>query len=683
VALEQKFQTSVGGAVGFDTGFGSDYELPQGSAGRKRIERDKYNGLHHSITENVKQWQEHLYPTWIEDDGTGVAFAYPVGMIVNHAGQNWASNEAENQEEPGAGSKWDQFEPLRHDLLTQESLNAVGGHDAIYDRKIDSISEALVYTKAFTGLTVIVKDRPEASFKYVLASSVTVDGYNIIQCSAPIATLALQRINYQITDLLAETYFGSQLSNLNVVITGDSLSFNGYGYDPAWGVTGTGYATDQWFGLSSWSHLVRDFIVSSNSSFKSMFDLNWYSSGGVVGRGITVADERYFGMNGRVITFNFPNSTSKVIIEANSGLSIGLLVSTALEAFAYKFSVDGVEYDNVTDYPDNYLGGGYKVIPCGAEPVITNVRRFTTLAVGGEFSIYGITSSTAGGANAKYPMITGKGGYTSTQVLAEYSTLVAPYLPDVVFYMIGANDIDSGVPVATFKSNIEQFVDLVRADSPNAKVILLTTTPIARPPWVDGQERPYIKAMQEICDDKYCYLVNVFDEFRNIDPFYWRFDNTHFNKRGNDMMFNLVKDKIMPALPIDRNKFTPLREFYSGLLGLDGKRDQLTNYIEVTCTVTTPTITTTQNGNFSSLCQLSYVADGPDTLLRVVFPDGYRLSSAESMHLNIADPTDELKVKTSSGGIVDIFRTSSGAIAPINGFGSKIRLSAGRFFGSV
>jgi len=388
-------------------------------------------------------------------------------------------------------------------------------------------------------------------------------------------------------------------------------------------------------------------------------------------------------MNGRVITFNFPNSTSKVIIEANSGLSIGLLVSTASEAFAYKFSVDGVEYDNVTDYPDNYLGGGYKVIPCGAEPVITNVRRFTTLAVGGEFSIYGITSSTAGGANAKYPMITGKGGYTSTQVLAEYSTLVAPYLPDVVFYMIGANDIDSGVPVATFKSNIEQFVDLVRADSPNAKVILLTTTPIARPPWIDGQERPYIQAMQDVCDDKYCYLVNVFDEFRNIDPFYWRFDNTHFNKRGNDMMFNLVKDKIMPALPIDRNKFTPVREFYSGLLGLDGKRPQMNNYIEVTCSATTPTITAQQNGNFKATCTAAYLSDGGYLIMRVTFPDGYAFSSAETMHTNASNNDDELKVRNATANYVDIFRVVGTVGATIDGSLAKMRISAGRAFNQV
>ena len=97
---------STGGAVGYDTGFGPDYELPQGSLNRKRIERPEYNGVLNGVTKNLKQWQEELYPTWIEDDGTGVAFSYPVGMIVAHAAQNWLSLEAANQEEPGAGNKW-------------------------------------------------------------------------------------------------------------------------------------------------------------------------------------------------------------------------------------------------------------------------------------------------------------------------------------------------------------------------------------------------------------------------------------------------------------------------------------------------------------------------------------------------------------------------------------------------
>lgn len=132
---------SVGGAVGYDSGFGPDYELPQGSPSRKRIERDLYNGMHFGITKNLKQWQENLYPTWIEDDGTGVAFAYEKGMIVNHAGQDWVSTEDANQEEPGTGSKWEVFTPFtpsKGDQRYTLKLEAVARSLNVTDNKVTS-----------------------------------------------------------------------------------------------------------------------------------------------------------------------------------------------------------------------------------------------------------------------------------------------------------------------------------------------------------------------------------------------------------------------------------------------------------------------------------------------------------------------------------------------------------------
>ncbi len=98
--------TSTGGSVGYDTGFGPDYELPQGTVNRKRIERDMWNGLQNGVTGNLKQWQENLYPTWIEDNGDGVAFSYSEGMIVSHNDINYVSLEGSNQEEPGTGNNW-------------------------------------------------------------------------------------------------------------------------------------------------------------------------------------------------------------------------------------------------------------------------------------------------------------------------------------------------------------------------------------------------------------------------------------------------------------------------------------------------------------------------------------------------------------------------------------------------
>jgi hypothetical protein len=555
--------------------------------------------------------------------------------------------------------------------------NEDGVHNNIYQR-VGIVSE-IISKRLREGDKLLISDRSHEKFE--VFSGEANGGYNEIQCIAPNEGLYLKRVGYQIADLHSQSDFSSLFQKLNIVITGDSLSWNGYGYDATWGIDGSGYATDNVFGLSSWSYLVRDFIFSSNPAYKGIFNINWYSTG-VVARGLLNSDLKYFGMNGRVITFNFENAESKVILETNSGLSRGIVVHTTSENYACKFDIDGIEHNNVSPTNGiNYLGGGYKIIPCGVEPLIENVRKFTSDLPGGELSIYGISSDNAGGSNAAFPMITGKGGYTAAKILDEYNTLVKPYMPDVVFYMIGANDIDKNVNVSEFKSSIENFIDLVRNDSPNAKVILMTTTPVAT--WEDGRERKYIKAMEEVRDDKYCYLINVFDELKNIDPYYWRFDNTHLNRLGNDIVFKLVKDKIFPAMNVDNKKFIPSREVYAGLNGIAGKRNQLTNCIEVECTQVTPTITYKQNGNFSKLCKLEYLSEGGFELMRIIFPDGYSFSSSESMHINSSDIFDELKVKSVEGNIVDIFRVAAGSGKVIKGSNNKIRICAGRLFNQV
>lgn len=169
--------SSIGGFVGYDTGFGPDYELPQESANRKRIERDKYNAVLFGVTKNLKQWQEELYPTWIQDDGTGAAFSYPKGMIVIHQSQTWSSNEDANQDEPAIGSKWSVFDILQHDLLTKESRNAIGSHDAIYRR---STTVAEIESGVFTDIPSYfsLSDRGGAKFDLVIGGAA--DGYGVI-----------------------------------------------------------------------------------------------------------------------------------------------------------------------------------------------------------------------------------------------------------------------------------------------------------------------------------------------------------------------------------------------------------------------------------------------------------------------------------------------------------------------
>ena len=137
---------SVAGAVGYDTGFGPDYELDQGQPNRKSIERNLYNGVLNGVTKNLKQWQEGLYPTWVEDDGTGAAFSYPQNMIVAHASQDWVSNEAANQDEPGTSGKWSVITGL---LAKQVTTTELVAGTAIY--AADVVVNTVGFTASGTG----------------------------------------------------------------------------------------------------------------------------------------------------------------------------------------------------------------------------------------------------------------------------------------------------------------------------------------------------------------------------------------------------------------------------------------------------------------------------------------------------------------------------------------------------
>lgn len=223
---------STGGAVGFDTGFGPDYELPQGQVNRKRIERDLYNGLHHSITSNIKQWQENLYPTWIEDDGTGAAFSYHEGMGVSHNDVNYVSLEDGNQEEPGTGNKWEIKTSLINDLSQTYNFNSVAEYKAftkelpagkrVYLADRDADFTVIIGTGSANTFNIIASDNVSQSISLILDPGVsyienwgateesTFDSKPAIQAAFDDATA--KGIPYKIVkSKLSKTFIGSKV----------------------------------------------------------------------------------------------------------------------------------------------------------------------------------------------------------------------------------------------------------------------------------------------------------------------------------------------------------------------------------------------------------------------------------------------------------------------------------------
>ncbi|WP_097479690.1 phage tailspike protein [Escherichia coli] len=402
--------------------------------------------------------------------------------------------------------------------------------------------------------------------------------------------------------------------NLSVVITGDSLSFNGVGYPAAWGVNYAGYSTDQPFGLSSWSYLVRDAIFTATPAYTNIFDIQWLSDASV--SAFSGLQLKNIALNGRALKWTFEPGQTLSLYNNYPGTP-AIIIAKAPAATAVKFNIATAEFDN-TSIDGKYQSSEYMLIPMDAdyrEITISNVRNASTGAQGGEITIYGITH-----AGRTWPKVTGKGGWTSGQILSEYNTLVGAYAPDVIFYIIGANDVATGVPVDTFKFNVEQFVTKAREFKSDCIIVLMSMPPEQFLPY--ETIKPYISSMKDIAVKYNCSLIDMYDAMKLLNPAFYRFDNIHWTAAGDNFVFNYVRKKILTTL--NKSTFDESREAFTGAGGAEAKRPAQNYNVKVTCTATSPTVSF--GGDIERYISAYYSSSGGISNLNVKAPPGFKVS---------------------------------------------------------
>jgi len=469
--------------------------------------------------------------------------------------------------------------------------------------------------------------------------------------------------------------------NLKVVITGDSLSFNGFDYGavPSFSgfVNGGAYATDNPFGLMSWAHMIRDMWVSGHGAFTPLQDIERFTDCAlVVAAGSATMPFRDVGMNVKALSYYFDATDQSLNLTHNYVGGSRLIVSYAPSAEAVLFEVDGVEYDN--ESPDgHYQDRGYFMVPCDAvRSEVTNVR-LKTGGGPGYLWVYGVTAT-----NSVVPALTGKGAWRSDQILDEYDTLVRPYLPDVVYYIIGANDIGTN-SAAQFKQNVSDFIDEVRSDRSDAVIVLISTPPSSS--FTKSQVRPYIRAAMELAAEKSCSSIDLWTELEDVDPTYYRFDNIHFKRAGDDLVFQVIKNLTLPGVPLDTNKFLPAREAFIGSGGQAISQANNSEQILVQLTAGAPTITGA-NQSFSAACTGSYISDGTfASLAEIVLPYGYTLGSATPLYSNSADVEDSVRFRRFSTDLstCEFFRASGAVVSVIEGSDGFVAITAARRIGVI
>jgi hypothetical protein len=194
----------------------------------------------------------------------------------------------------------------------------------------------------------------------------------------------------------------------------------------------------------------------------------------------------------------------------------------------------------------NAIRGVYP-LPSGSHPtgVLTLAQAVATAPSGaGIFGVNaGISGSRSGNQNGATPYIS-----------ATTRNQIAALNPRVLVHMIGANDYGNGVPVATYKSNVQAEINALDAAIGVTHVhILIHTYPrfdsaaltnrIA--PWAD-----YLTALKEIqaatpnvavVDNSGAWARQGVTGVADGDPWgYIDSDDIHMNDQGHDFMTNLI-----------------------------------------------------------------------------------------------------------------------------------------------
>lgn len=93
------------GAVSYTQGYSYDYERDQQiDPAAKDIEREKMNGMFHDITEAIGELQSFGFPKWATEGKP-----YPIRAIVYHKNKTWQSKIENNNDEPVAGTAWQEL----------------------------------------------------------------------------------------------------------------------------------------------------------------------------------------------------------------------------------------------------------------------------------------------------------------------------------------------------------------------------------------------------------------------------------------------------------------------------------------------------------------------------------------------------------------------------------------------
>ena len=362
-----------------------------------------------------------------------------------------------------------------------------------------------------------------------------------------------------------------------VVITGDSLSYNRYDFD----LTARTNAYDCLPGMMSWSFMLRDFINRADPWFDHADQLDFIlSSGGTIST-FNGASDYTAPFNNRYVTVAGTGASSEVYFlkrvnneqtgklvlycMSNPNASGDCLCDVRYSLYPYTSSTLAGTLDAQTG--TNYQGFEPFAfnVPCGSgsdypvKIIFTNFRLRSGSAI--PSGTRGFFLLAAGTKNTPV-YLTGRGGWTASEVNTDFTNRIGQYAPDLLIMITGANDRFYGTKEA-WATGMVNIINATKALKPYCQIVCLGAMPASDTGYSPNEilngstMREFLEYGKKATTDAGAIWFDNYSLFRGVDPAVWRFDNVHMTKRGNKILFDALVGRFLSVAPGSKDYYDP------------------------------------------------------------------------------------------------------------------------------
>ena len=326
----------------------------------------------------------------------------------------------------------------------------------------------------------------------------------------------------------------------NIVITGDSLSYNRYGYDDIARMD----AWDCHIGMDSWSFRLRKKIISETKGFKYADEIA-FKENAVSGLGgnTNIADA-IFGERVRTIT----PENGKILFKAESdnGKIVIFFQKRPQNYCRFSISVDGIAHpERVDTFGDTALYHGYDVFAVDKKIHDIVFYDFENTEFSPMVTVAGVSEEFVNVA------VTGQGSRTASFINYHFKARIEKYTPDTMILIFGGNDCIYFSP-EDYRENLKKLLGKVKEKFPDCRLITITIPPSGlysgiangkkyetQAEWDKNISR-YNSVLKEVSALYNAETIETEKLFEGIPHEKWRFDEVHFTNFGNDILFEEV-----------------------------------------------------------------------------------------------------------------------------------------------